>query len=1723
MKPNYRNRFLAALHRTSVSSSLAAGFITTITVLPSHSATLTWDVSPGTVGVGNGSITGGTGTWDTTPSLGNWTADGGANNVAWVNNATPDGAIFEGTGGTVTQAGVSVNNITFNSTGYTVTGGTLSMGGTSPKITANSDATVSSIIAGTTGLTKDGSGILSIPTKATYTGSTIVNAGVLNLSGGGGPSGTIRETVTVNNGAILRISTGDATGYGTGTDRLATININQGSTLNINTTANQTLGNAVVNLAGGAITGVSGSNLDFFQTTSGLNSLASPVTSTSSGARLQIRQPAGLTINTAVGTTPSGIDLDIHSVISNNGSFPTAPLIKAGNGTMRLNAVNTVSGPTNVNGGTLILGAAGSVTNSDFTVNNSGSVLRLVTTGKTLKSLTLNTGSILEAATSKTATTTITNALTSSGSVTLKPLFTDVPGAGDVYNFATAASAASGATYTVNTTDFGSTRVSATAAMSGNILQLTIGTGAANLIWNNNAASGLWNLNAAANFNNGGSPDGFKNFDGVTFDGTAPGTVSLVGSLAPGLVTVNSGAGSDYTFSGTGSLVSGALVKSGTSTLTVATSNSHNGTTVNSGVLNATAANATGNGVTTVAGGILNANAAGSARGGSITLAGGTLNIGNATALGSAPLTLSSGTFDNTSGAAISIDNPQTWNGNFAFAGAQNLTTTNGVTMMGNSEVGVGANTWASNGIIAGAFNLTKTGAGTLQFNAANSYSGTTTVNGGRLWISNILRNSSALTVNTGATLELGATNIFVGGHGTVLPNSKVITANGGTLLMNNLTDFRFGNVTLTNGATWTSNRALANYDALLANTDAGAATVTVSGTGTSTMNGSGGIHMQGVQNFAVADTTSNAETDLNVSMILAGPGTTGGADGGVNKTGAGTMALNGINTYVGVTTVNGGTLRIGATGSATLSDFTVNASTLQIDQTEKTLKSLTVTGGSTLTFATRKQESTRVTNALTTSGAITLKPIFTDSPVTGDIYDMIAANTFTDGATYTVDMSSRGATRVTATAAADLGQYLTLTIGTGAADLVWTNAAANGLWDHNTNANFDNGGTPDVFKTYDAVTFGNTAAGTVNLSGTLYPGTVTVDSSAGSNYTFSGSGSLGGGTLVKAGDSTLTLNTVNSHGATALSAGTLSVANAGAMGSGTLTITGGIFHNGTGAALALTNPQAWDGIVTYTGPALSFSGAVSIANTTEVNVGPNDLTIGGPVSAANGSGFVKKGSGTMTLTGATAGNITGGMQVDQGTLLVNAGTGATTATVGTAGSPATMILDGNQVVNRLGNLATVLVGSNGTVTVNGVNTLPNHANSVSFTVEAGGLLNFTSGESAATGVGVGSHHHMGNLNLNGGTLSLPYSGAGGSYNNESVQLNGNVAVGGTVPSTIAFGAGATAATSGVALSGGLATHTFTVADVTGSAAADLTVSAELEDSDTAGGSLIKDGPGTLAFAGGFAHSYTGSTTVTAGTLLADGSVAGPLTVDAGGTIAPGPGTATFGAGPTTINGTYACEVSGSNSDKLTVNGDLNVSAGTLAISGTLTQPVYVIASYTGATPAPFASVTGLPSGYALNYAYNNGTTSTNVAIVSSTGTPYGNWETANGISGAGAEADSDGDGIPNGIEFVIGGDPSGQNSNSNALLPTITTDATYLNFSFRRTDESLGSNPTVQYGNDLTGWTNAVNGQPGANPVVIVVTNDQHGAGIDGVEVKIPRALALPETSFFARLKVTP
>ena len=132
-------------------------------------------------------------------------------------------------------------------------------------------------------------------------------------------------------------------------------------------------------------------------------------------------------------------------------------------------------------------------------------------------------------------------------------------------------------------------------------------------------------------------------------------------------------------------------------------------------------------------------------------------------------------------------------------------------------------------------------------------------------------------------------------------------------------------------------------------------------------------------------------------------------------------------------------------------------------------------------------------------------------------------------------------------------------------------------------------------------------------------------------------------------------------------------------------------------------------------------------------------------------------------------------------------------------------------------------------------------------------------------------------------------------------------------------------------------------------------------------------------------------------------------------------------------------------------------------------------------------------------------------------GTPYEQYITTMwGLSGADAapDFDYDGDGLDNAIEFVLGGDPT---TSGPAIAPTQEVSDTHLTFTFRRVAAAASDNPFVQYGSDLTAWQTAVNGTAG---IVITVTPNGFGQGIDRVAVAIPRALA-PAGKLYARLAV--
>ncbi|WP_035614059.1 hypothetical protein [Haloferula sp. BvORR071] len=272
-------------------------------------------------------------------------------------------------------------------------------------------------------------------------------------------------------------------------------------------------------------------------------------------------------------------------------------------------------------------------------------------------------------------------------------------------------------------------------------------------------------------------------------------------------------------------------------------------------------------------------------------------------------------------------------------------------------------------------------------------------------------------------------------------------------------------------------------------------------------------------------------------------------------------------------------------------------------------------------------------------------------------------------------------------------------------------------------------------------------------------------------------------------------------------------------------------------------------------------------------------------------------------------------------------------------------------------------------------------------------------------------------------------------------------------------------------------------------------------------------------------------------TLGGAGSVVGPVSVS--GKLSPGVAsspdatvllpdldnsTATLTTGDVSFaaTGEYKCTLGAADSDKLAAANLIVVPGAKISFSGTPAAASYLLATYTGVAPLPFATDASLPAGYSLDY-----TTPGQIKLVGGGGgpAPYDTWTSAKGLSGtdAAAAADPDHDGLSNAIEFVIGGEPNPANAGaeSSALAPTITTTDTHLVFTFRRTDTALtqpGIAITAAYSSSLGGWTTAQNG---VNGVTIVVTDDGFGAGVDKVEVSIPKTLA-NGSRIFARLNAS-
>jgi autotransporter-associated beta strand protein len=428
----------------------------------------------------------------------------------------------------------------------------------------------------------------------------------------------------------------------------------------------------------------------------------------------------------------------------------------------------------------------------------------------------------------------------------------------------------------------------------------------------------------------------------------------------------------------------------------------------------------------------------------------------------------------------------------------------------------------------------------------------------------------------------------------------------------------------------------------------------------------------------------------------------------------------------------------------------------------------------------------------------------------------------------------------------------------------------------------------------------------------------------------------------IAATDAGASITTLSGSGNVALGARTLTLTNASGTFSGVIAGTGGLTLSA--GTQTLTGTNTYTGATTIaSGATLALSGAGSIAASSGVVVNANgafDIAAtdaGASITTLSGSGNVALGARTLTLTNALS--TFSGVIAGTGGLTLSAGTETLTGTNTYTG--ATTIASG----------ATLSIGAGGTsgsissasaVTNNGVLTL-NRSDVVTF---------------ANVVTGTGELRQVGS-----GTTTL--TGAN-TYN------------------------GITSISAGVLVVGSGTVGTLGTGNVVNTASLHFarTDSVTVANAISGTGSVRQIGSGTTNLTG--TSTYTGATTVEAGTLRVNGSIAsssvtvqrggtlggagivGPTTVLAGGTLAPGNSIGTL-----SINGNLTLEPGASYQLEFSgVAADRADAPGTIVVGGVLDvitiDPPYglgtrqtILAAQGSPITGAFTAVTG-PSGGAM-------------------------------------------------------------------------------------------------------------------------------------------------------------
>lgn len=603
-------------------------------------------------------------------------------------------------------------------------------------ITANG-----SIGNGTNGLTKSGTGTLTLTAANSYGGATTVSAGVLNIQNSSALPGT---GTTVSSGAQLQLQGGI-------------------------TVAGEPLKLSGSGIAySGALRNIGGSN-----SWSGNITLGAATTIDADAGLLDLQ---GNLVNSTYSTTFTN-----NGTILVNGALGggSGALIKIGSGVLQLGGANTYTGATTVSGGTLQFIASGSASSATpVTVNVAGTLdlngfnespLSLAGAGRvtlgngilTVNSIANTTFSGVLSGTGSLAkggsgTLTLSGTNTYSGGTTINAGIISIPADTGLGNaggsltlnggeLATTATLASARSITLGTSggiiSAGGTTLTLSGGISGPGSLTKIGTKTLALTGTNTYlggtidGAGTISLGSDAALGDPGGPLTFSN--GATLITSASFTSARNLFLNAGTATLNIGTGFTNVFSG---VINGAggLTKSGTGLLALGGNNLYTNTT---------------------------------------TISAGTLQLaGNGGVPPLSPLVITKAS------AVFDLNNNNATVGSLASTAAGKVTLENGSLTAGGDNA-----TTTNSAIISGTGSFTKMGTGTMVFTGVNTYTGTTTAGAGivQLNASSLFASASPLVVSNGAVFNLNNFNQSVAslsGAGSVILGSGTLKdLNSGT------------------------------------------------------------------------------------------------------------------------------------------------------------------------------------------------------------------------------------------------------------------------------------------------------------------------------------------------------------------------------------------------------------------------------------------------------------------------------------------------------------------------------------------------------------------------------------------------------------------------------------------------------------------------------------------------------------------------------------------------------------------------------------------------------------------------------------------------------------------------------------------------------------------------------------------------------------------------------